>query len=104
MSPEQALGQAVDQRSDLFSFGIVLFEMLTGRHPWKHAAVVDIVHAIIHDDPPAFLSANPSCEDIEKIIRRTLEKSAADRYDSVSGLLLDLRVIVPVENVPGSSA
>jgi TolB-like protein/tRNA A-37 threonylcarbamoyl transferase component Bud32/Flp pilus assembly protein TadD len=93
MSPEQALGQAVDQRSDLFSFGIVLFEMLTGRHPWKKAAVVDIVHAIIHDDPPAFLSANPSCEDIEKIIRRTLEKNAADRYDSVSGLLVDLRGI-----------
>jgi TolB-like protein len=93
MSPEQALGQAVDQRSDLFSFGIVLFEMLTGRHPWKRAAVVDIVHAIIYDDPPALPSAIQDGNEFEKIVRRTLQKGAADRYDSASELLSDLRAI-----------
>ena len=104
MSPEQALGQAVDQRSDLFSFGIVLFEMLTGRHPWKRAAVVDIVHAIIHDDPPALPSAIQDCEDIEKIIRRALQKSAADRYDSTSDLLSDLRAIWRQPGAPTAPA
>jgi serine/threonine protein kinase/Flp pilus assembly protein TadD len=103
MSPEQALGQAVDQRSDLFSFGIVLFEMLTGRHPWRQrAAVIEIVHAIIHDDPPTLPSAIQNCGDIEKIIRRTLQKNAADRYDSASDLLLDLRGICGRPGMPAA--
>lgn len=101
MSPEQALGQPVDQRSDLFSFGIVLFEMLEGRHPWKRAAVVETVRAIIHDEPPALPSALQNCEDIEKIIRKALQKSAADRYDSARDLLSDLRGIC---SQPGMSA
>jgi len=91
MSPEQALGQAVNQRSDLFSFGIVLFEMLTGRHPWHRAAVVEVVHAIIHEDSPELPSSIQNCEEIEKIIRRSLQKNAADRYDSAGDLLMDLR-------------
>jgi|HubBroStandDraft_4_1064222.scaffolds.fasta_scaffold01108_2 TolB-like protein/Flp pilus assembly protein TadD len=91
MSPEQALGQAVDQRSDLFSFGIVLFEMLTGSHPWRRASVVDVVHGIIHDDPAELPSSIQNWEEIEKIIRRTLQKNVADRYDSAGDLLRDLR-------------
>jgi TolB-like protein/tRNA A-37 threonylcarbamoyl transferase component Bud32/Flp pilus assembly protein TadD len=91
MSPEQALGQAVDRRSDLFSFGIVLFEMLTGSHPWHRAAVVEVVHGIIHDDPPELPSSIQNWEGIEKIIRRTLQKNSADRYDSAGDLLRDLR-------------
>ena len=102
MSPEQALGQAVDQRSDLFSFGIVLFEMLTGRHPWRRAAVVEIVHAILHDDPPALPSAIQNCRDIEQIIGRTLEKSAADRYHSAGDLLVDLRGICVRPGTPAA--
>lgn len=104
MSPEQALGQALDQRSDLFSFGIVLFEMLTGRHPWQRGAVVETVHAIIHNDPPALPSAIQNLGDMEKIIHRTLQKSAADRYDSASDLLLDLRGIygLPCTPVPAA--
>jgi TolB-like protein/Flp pilus assembly protein TadD len=93
MSPEQALGHAVNQRSDLFSFGIVLYEMLTGSHPWRHPAAVEVVHAIIHDEPPGLPVSIQNCEDIENILRRTLQKNAADRYDSASDLLLDLRGI-----------
>ena len=52
MSPEQILGQEVDPRSDLFAFGIVLYEMVTGEHPWLRASAVDTLHAILHDDPP----------------------------------------------------
>lgn len=104
MSPEQALGQALDQRTDLFSFGIVLFEMLTGRHPWQRGAVVEMVHAIIHDDPPALPSAIQNLGDMEKIIHRTLQKSAADRYDSASDLLLDLRGIYGLPRTPVPAA
>lgn len=104
MSPEQALGQALDQRSDLFSFGIVLFEMITGRHPWQRGAVVEMVHAIIHDDPPALPSAIQNLGDMEKIIHRTLQKSAADRYDSASDLLLDLRGIYGLSRTPVPAA
>lgn len=104
MSPEQALGQALDQRSDLFSFGIVLFEMITGRHPWQRGAVVEMVHAIIHDDPPALPSAIQNLGDMEKIIHRTLQKSADDRYDSASDLLLDLRGIYGLPRTPVAAA
>lgn len=91
MSPEQALGQAVDRRSDLFSLGIVLFEMLTGSHPWHRAAVVEVVYGIIHDDPPELPSSIQNWEEIEKIVRRTLQKNPADRYESAADLLRDLR-------------
>jgi TolB-like protein/Flp pilus assembly protein TadD len=93
MSPEQALGQAVNQRSDLFSFGIVFYETLTGHHPWHHDAVVEVVHAIIHDDPPELPSSIHDCEELERIVRKTLQKNAADRYDSADDLLLDLRAV-----------
>ena len=52
MSPEQIQGQDVDARSDLFAFGILLYEMLSGRHPWSRPSAVDTLHAILHDDPP----------------------------------------------------
>ena len=52
MSPEQIVGQKVDQRSDLFAFGIILYEILTGGHPWVRKSQVDTLHAILHDDPP----------------------------------------------------
>ena len=104
MSPEQALGQHADQRSDLFSFGIVLFEMLTGRHPWRQAAVIETIHAIIHDDPPALPSAIKNFQDLEKIISKTLQKNAADRYDSASDLLRDLRAISDLPRRPANTA
>ena len=52
MSPEQIQGRDADTRSDLFAFGIVLYEMLTGRHPWPRDSAVDTLHAIMHDEPP----------------------------------------------------
>ena len=103
MSPEQALGQPVDQRSDLFSFGIVLYEMLSGRHPWRRAAIIETVHAIIHDDPPALASAIQNCREMERVILRALQKNAADRYDSASDLLRDLRAISGLPQAPDSA-
>ena len=59
MSPEQIQGHPIDQRSDLFAVGIILFEMLTGQHPWPHASVVDTLHAILHEDPPPLHTTAP---------------------------------------------
>jgi serine/threonine protein kinase len=84
MSPEQIRGQAAGPRSDLFAFGIVLHEMLTGRHPWPRGSAVDTLHAILHDDPPAGSSA-----DIElgPIVHKLLNKNPAERYPSADAVL-----------------
>jgi TolB-like protein/Tfp pilus assembly protein PilF len=91
MSPEQALGQAVDQRSDLFSWGIVLFEMLAGRHPWQREGAIEVMHAIVHDDPPQLPSSSENREELERVVWKALQKKAADRYTSADDLLSDLR-------------
>ena len=62
MSPEQIRGQAAGPRSDLFAFGIILHEMLTGRHPWPRGSAVDTLHAILHDELPAWSGSLPNSE------------------------------------------
>jgi serine/threonine protein kinase len=96
MSPEQIQGQEVDQRSDLFAFGIILHEMLTGRHPWPHTSRIDILHAILHDDPPAIDGA-PACAGV---IRKLLCKIPAERYPTAGAVLEALAR--PAASPPGS--
>ena len=85
MSPEQIDGREVDGRSDLFSFGIVLYEMLTGRHPWPRGSAVDTLHAIMHDEPPWIES--PTVEaGIVAVLQRLLRKRAAERYGSAEAV------------------
>jgi non-specific serine/threonine protein kinase len=79
MSPEQILGQEVDQRSDLFAFGIILYEILTGLHPWPHKSSVDAMHAIVHDEPDS-MDAVPAIG--APIVRRLLRKNSAERFAS----------------------
>jgi eukaryotic-like serine/threonine-protein kinase len=87
MSPEQIQGYPVDQRSDLFAVGIILFEMLTGQHPWPRASMVDTLHAILHDDPPAVNATSPSNTKLGPIVRKLLCKNPAERYSLAEGVL-----------------
>jgi TolB-like protein len=84
MSPEQIGGQDVDQRTDLFALGIILFEMLTGRYPWPQSSAIDTMHAILHDEAPSLDAVQAGTA---HILHRLLSKSAAERYASAEAVL-----------------
>jgi Tol biopolymer transport system component len=92
MSPEQALGQPVDGRTDLFSFGSVLYEMATGQIPFPGSTLSEIIAHILHSQPEAIARFNYNVPaELEQIIRKCLEKEPADRYQSARELAVDLR-------------
>jgi len=83
MSPEQARQQAVDTRSDVFSLGAVLYEMLGGRRPFVGATTADTLSAILHADPPPIETGDrPLPASLERIMRRCLEKEVTERFQS----------------------
>ena len=89
MSPEQLLGKAVDARSDLFSFGVVLYEMVTGRLPFEGSTTVAVADAILHGAPRDF-GDKVLPERLKSIIRRLLEKDLAKRYASAEQVKSEL--------------
>ena len=92
MSPEQALGRAVDPRSDIFSLGVVLYEMATGRRAFGGASTTETIENVVHQQPEPIARFNydvPS--ELERIIRKCLEKQPDARYQSARELLTDLR-------------
>lgn len=92
MSPEQARGREVDGRSDIFSFGSILYEMLSGRRPFTGENEVDIIASIIHKEPEGLdLSPGSIESELESLIRRALRKDRNERYQDVADLLTDLR-------------
>ena len=90
MSPEQIQGHAVDQRSDLFAFGTMLYEMLTGAAPWLRQSPVETLHAILHDDPPPISPASLMLAEIAAITQKLLRKSPAERYATAEAVLAAL--------------
>lgn len=92
MAPEQIQGGEVDARSDIFSFGIVLFEMLTGRTPFRGEHDAAMMYSIVNEEPDSILKHRPHASaEIERIIRRALEKDPEDRYQHVDDMVSELR-------------
>jgi hypothetical protein len=88
MSPEQAQGLAVDQRSDQFSLGIVLYEMLAGRHPFQAASTYRLVHRLVHEPPtPLDETARELPFMLHVALDRLLQKSPQDRFGTLAELL-----------------
>jgi serine/threonine protein kinase len=92
MAPEQATGEAVDARSDLFAAGAIIFEMLAGRPAFAGRTVVDVLHATLHEHPPA-LTGSPAIAAVDRVIRRALAKRPADRPYSAEEIAEELRGI-----------
>jgi serine/threonine protein kinase/tetratricopeptide (TPR) repeat protein len=105
MAPEQALGRGVDHRSDLFSLGVVLFELTTGRMPFVGTSPTEIIDRILHEIAPApsqFNGAIPASFD--SVVARALEKSPAFRYQSAREMHDDLRIVAQeLDSVPRGS-
>jgi len=89
MSPEQVRGAAIDHRSDVFAFGVVLYEMLSGVQPFRRGSGVETMHAILNDDPPAIASdAAPPA--VLRLLNHALEKNRERRFESMKDVAFAL--------------
>ena len=93
MSPEQARGREVDGRSDLFSLGVTLYEMLSGQVPFGGDTAADVIARLIHDDPAAVSTMGPAPRAFDPIVARLLRKLPEHRYQSADDLASDLRAV-----------
>jgi len=95
MSPEQARGLEVDPRSDIFSWGVVLYEMVTGTSPFSGRTPTDVLVSVLHYEPPPLSHYSPGIpEEVESIVRKCLEKDRERRYQAGDELCLDLDRLV----------
>ena len=95
MSPEQVRGQKVDTRSDLFSFGVMLYEMLTGEHPFRRSLAADTAVAILGNEPESVRQLRPDVgEDLESVVMKLLAKQQEDRWQSIEEVRASLAQLV----------
>src|SRR6266498_3802173 len=94
MSPEQAQGKTeeIDQRSDIFSFGCILFEAATGNKPFEGESVIKSLHMVVYESAPPIAELNPSApSELQRIVRRCLAKDPDERYQSIKEVAIELR-------------
>lgn len=104
MSPEQVRGEAADHRSDIFSFGAVLYEMLAGQRAFSGSTAVETMHAILKEDPPeiAASGSGPS-PTLERIVHHCLEKKPGERFQSARDIAFDLQAVSGSAVVSGAA-
>jgi eukaryotic-like serine/threonine-protein kinase len=99
MSPEQARALAVDHRTDIFSLGTVLYEMLSGHTPFEDVEAMDMMNAVVDRDPPPLTSIDPSIPPaLDAIVNHCLEKNPAERFQSARDLAFQLRLLTGQQN------
>jgi Tol biopolymer transport system component len=111
MSPEQVRAQPLDHRTDIFAFGAVVYEMLTGRRAFDRDSAVETMHAVLSDELPPLTSIDPKIPPaLDAIVRHCMEKNPRERFQSARDLAFDLRVLPElqrsttsgVEGIPGA--
>ncbi len=92
MSPEQARGKETDSRSDIWSVGVVLYEILSGSVPFQGETMNDVIAAIIHKETPPLTRFVPNCPpELERIVMKTLQKNKDERYQTIKDFVIDLK-------------
>ena len=105
MAPEQVRGRKVDHRADIFSFGAVLYEMLTGRRAFRGESAADTLSAVLKEDPPALSESNRNVSPaLERLVLHCLEKDPAARFHSASDLAFALEALSGATAVSGEQA
>ncbi|HJZ78076.1 MAG TPA: protein kinase [Vicinamibacterales bacterium] len=93
MSPEQARGLRIDQRSDIFSLGAVLYEMLAGFAPFRRTTSAETIAAILHEEVPELARIVSLAPPLDRVVRHCLEKTPAERFQNVRDLIFDLEAL-----------
>src|SRR2546422_4048173 len=105
MSPEQAQGKTkeIDHRSDIFSFGCILFEAVTGQKPFAGESVIKALHMVVYEPAPSITHLNPSAPpELQRIVRRCLAKDPDERYQSIKEVAIELKELRrELETSPG---
>src|SRR5215210_3421274 len=106
-APEQARGDRVDHRADIFSMGVLLYEMLTGTWPFHGKTTIDVRHAVLHDAPRPLAEARPGPPvpaRLQQILDRALQKEPRDRYQKMTEMRDDLRAVLQEISAAGEFA